>query len=319
MINIPIKNITTDFNDVKVHQGIGQMSNRLYIHLDVTTMCNYDCTYCCNRASFKDWQKPTPFNTIMKFLEDLERVKNEHNIPIFLMFTGGEPTYTIKYFSVMERARELLTHKDDRLILESNGSRPIEFYERYPTASLYPKNIPNVCHMFSIHPEHTSVDDLELYRKKLKVIIDKGYTVKVNLMMTQSPKYYDFLEMAYGMLKSYGIDVHPHYIYYKNDHNPIKYPQKFWDRFGELMKSSRVDYIQDGEELSDYQIFKQQRNIFKGWTCFHNNITLSLDGSISNQCFEISSIEEVFELMKGKKCPHNTCNCDGLLKIKKVK
>ena len=311
---IPIKEIHSDFNQVQIHQGIDHIKERIYIHLDLTTVCNYECSYCCNRASFKNWQKPGSFNTIMQFFEELEEVKNKYDIPIFLMFTGGEPTYAIKYFDIMERARELLTHKDDRLILESNGSRPIEFYERYPFLEIGDEK---VYHMFSIHPEYENRETVEAYSRKLNVLTKRGYKVKVNLMMMHSEKYYDFLEHAYGHLKAYGVEVHPHYIYHKDDHNPIKYPKKFWERFGTLMKSAKPTYDQDGEHYTDDQIFKENRNNFKGWTCYHNNITVSLDGSISNQCFDIDKIEDVFELMKGEKCPHNSCNCDGLLKIRK--
>ena len=325
---IPIKEIHSNFDKVKVHQGINHITDRIYIHLDVTTMCNYECSYCCNRAEFTNWQKAGSFDTITNFLDDLEEVKNKYDIPIFLMFTGGEPTLAIKYFKLIEAARKLLTHKDDRLILESNGSRKHQFFEKYPTIE-----DGKVYHMFSIHPEHISEDEnkdvklsnlvivnyLNDYISKLKIIIAKGYKVKVNLMMHHSERYYKFLEMAYSRLKDANINVHPHYIYFKDEFNPIKYPKRFWNRFGELMKSCEPNYDQDGEYFTDHQIFKEKRNNFKGWKCYHNNITVSLDGSISNQCFDIDSIEDVFLLMKGVECPHRTCNCDGLLKIRKEK
>lgn len=324
---IPIKEIVSDFDGVQIHQGIDHLKDRIYIHLDLTTMCNYDCSYCCNRAEYKHWQKPGSFNKIMEFFDDLEVSKNQHNIPIFLMFTGGEPTLAIKYFSIVDRARELLTHKDDRLILESNGSRNMEFFEKYPIIEN-----DNVYHMFSIHPEHITEDSdkstelsnilivnyLNNYIHKLKILIAKGYKVKVNLMMMHSERYYRFLEMAYTTLKYHDIEVHPHFIYHKSEYNPIKYPKKFWDRFGEILSNGRKDYEQDGKQYSDFEIFKEQRNVFTGWTCYHNNITVNIDGIISNQCFDIDSIDDVFQLMKGKTCTYKSCNCDGLLKIRKI-
>lgn len=312
-MNIPIKEVDI-MDGISIHQGIDHIKERIYIHLDVTTICNYKCSYCCNRDDVTYWQKPAITKNLMIFFDDLERVKNEHDIPIFLMFTGGEPTYAIKYFDLIERARELLTHPDDRLILESNGAKPLEFFMQYPVCDKT-----NVYHMFSVHPEYLNKDNFYEFVSKVKSIINKGYKVKVNLMMMHSEKYYDFMEYAYKLMKECDFDVHPHFIYFKDEHNPIKYPKKFWDRFGDLMNTAKPIFDQDGKHYTDYEIFKDKRNVFTGWKCYHNNITVSLNGTIANQCFTIDKIEDVFELMKGKICPHKSCNCDGLLKIRKEK
>jgi hypothetical protein len=77
--------------------------------------------------------------------------------------------------------------------------------------------------------------------------------------------------------------------------------------------------------LSDYEIFKNNLNEFKGWKCWQNNFEIDSFCKISDQCFNRSPIDiqenffkDIIEIQP-KICPHNFCSCDGLMKIHKEK
>lgn len=77
--------------------------------------------------------------------------------------------------------------------------------------------------------------------------------------------------------------------------------------------------------LSDYEIFKNNLNMFNGWNCWHNNFEIRSDCKISDQCFNRIPKDIEFNFFKNihkiepKICSHTFCSCDGLMKIHKEK
>ena len=75
--------------------------------------------------------------------------------------------------------------------------------------------------------------------------------------------------------------------------------------------------------FSDYEVFNNNLNQFKGWGCWHNNFEIKNDCKISDQCFNRESTNIPFDFFKNiteitpRICPHQYCSCDGLLKIHK--
>jgi len=93
--------------------GIGHKIQRLYVHWDITTACEYKCSYCYAREEYKDnWMRPGNWTKQQTVINELSK----STLPVFLGLLGGEPTYHHKYFDMVNKIETdiLSKHKDSR-------------------------------------------------------------------------------------------------------------------------------------------------------------------------------------------------------------
>ncbi len=302
--------------------GFGHMVNRLYIHWDITTMCEYKCSYCYARDEYKNkWMRPGNWTKQQKVIDELSK----STLPVFLGLLGGEPTSHHKYFEFVKQIEDkVIHHKDSRLYITTNGAKSNEFFDRHTYNS-------KLRFLWSFHIEY--MDDktnIENFVSNIRIISEKGFKSRVNVMLHPAKKYWKILKELIltldEMSKKYNIEIHPHFIY-STPHNPVKYSPEFYKEFKFVDKLLKKEYRffngNDYKDYSDIEIFENKLNQFKGWNCYNNNYEINLNCEINQFCFagkkpiepdffkNITSIKPVF-------CPHDFCSCDGLLKIKKV-
>lgn len=300
-------------------QGIDHLNERIYIQWDITTICQLDCSYCNAKSQYKNnWQVPGILKKQLQVIDELEK----STLPVFLVLLGGEPTLHHHIDKLInEISTRILKHKDSRLIITTNGLTKSEFFQNQPLSN------GKIYYLWSWHAEYMNIDSFNLFYKNIKIIEKKGYKGKINLMLHPAKKYWDFTKECYYKLATLeNISLHPQFIYFGNG-NDTNYSDDFYEYFNFLTSSERkeFEYKTKNEILlfSDYDIFKNNFNEFKGWKCWHNNFKIKNDCTIDDICFQEISKSIPFNFFKNitkiepKICPHNFCSCDGLLKIHK--
>lgn len=302
-------------------EGVDHYIQRLYVHWDITTLCEYKCSYCYARKQYgKKWGTPAIWNRQQHVINELSK----STLPVFLGLLGGEPTSHQRYFQLLDMLDEkVLTHDDSRLYITTNGAKSPEFFNKHKESN------GKIYMLWSLHPEYIGSEEFENFYNNIILMHNKGYKTKINLMLHPNMKYWAVTKERYERLNAldYAI-LHPHFIYggFSED---VEYSPDFYIYF-KFLENQRVkefqfstaeqDYI-----FSDYEIFSNGYNKFKGWNCWQNNFEIKSDGRISDQCFNMSSVDIPVDFFKdikeveSKICPHQFCSCDGLLKIHKEK
>lgn len=308
--------------------GLDHKIQRLYVHWDVSTQCNFSCSYCYAKKQYgNNWGEIDSWDNQRKVLAALKVSK----LPVFLGLLGGEPTLHPKFFELYERCHEAIsTHKDGRMYITTNGSKPLEFFEKIPYKQ-------NVYFLWSFHPEFISKyrdDDFDfgIILKNIQLMQDRGFKNKVNIMLTTDKKYWDVISrFSEEVEKIEGVELHPHFIYDGSMnstelHDYSKDFYKFFSRFENYNKEFVIERNGVKEFHNDYSIFKNGFNKFKGFDCYNNNYEINYDGKVMKFCFgEFDDLTKNIwffrniEKVEPKPCPFEECNCDGLLKIYKEK
>jgi len=300
-------------------QGLGHKVDRLYIHWDITTQCEYKCSYCYARKEYEDkWNRPGIWKKQLNVIDALK----ESTLPIFLGLLGGEPTSHYKYFELLDNLEQIiLVNNDSRLYITTNGNKTNEFFLKHKKVNK------QFYVLFSLHPEYVDDTTFNQFKNNIRIMLEKGYRVKVNVMLHPSKQYWGFLRTAILSLNTLDIEVHPHYIY-SDAHNSVLYSKDFYEFFEEAIKTKEPEFIFETDDdiylLTDQDIFKNKYNKFKDWNCWNNNYEIDLDCRINQFCFEdkkdiaLDYFKNISSIVS-KKCPHEYCSCDGLLKIKKEK
>jgi len=312
--------------DSKTFQGIDHKIQRLYIHWDITTKCNYNCNYCYAKLDYSkenNWQNESKIKDINNIITSLRF----STLPVFLGLLGGEPTESKNYFYILEEIQNkiLPRHKDNRLYITTNLNQDITYWEKHP-------KIKNTFILCSFHPEYfknLTEERIKLFIEKLEYL-NKYFKVKVNIML--DPKYDNITNewLKYLPNISKEIIIHPHIIY--PDGNPHNDLQKLYktslNKYQEIYKYMDKEYeyiINDKKEyLNDIEVFSKNLT-FKNWSCYQNNYEISFNGFVSSTCFpgtfsletNLMYFKKIKKILP-KKCPHDFCNCDGLLKCQKI-
>lgn len=302
--------------------GIDHYVQRLYVHWDVNTLCQYSCTYCYARKQYKsEWGKLGDWDKQQYIIDELSK----SSLPVFLGLLGGEPTLHHRYEELLDQILgKVIHHADSRLYITTNGHRSNEWFKKHR-----PSN-GKIYMLWSVHPEHVDEEQFKVLYKNILTMHDKGYKTKINLMLHPGRKFWEQTKKMYEELNKLDFAIlHPHFIYSGFDKD-VKYNKDFYKEFQFLENQREKEFVfTDAAEkeyiFSDYEIFSKRLNQFKGWKCWQNNYEIRNDNKVSDQCFDRKGMEIPVDFFKNiteikpKLCPHNYCSCDGLMKIKKEK
>ena len=296
---------------------------RNYIHWDVSTQCQLKCSYCYAIDEYgldKDWGKIDSW-TRQKLV--LRNIKNS-TLPVFLGLLGGEPTIHPQYTELVDMAYDAISqHEDGRLYITTNGLQTNEFFEKH-------KEYKNLYFLWSIHFEYVSESLIENIFKNIQICIDKGFRNKVNVMLHPDKKYWKQIHNIIDRLENMNVEIHPHFLYDNgNVHGLHNYPEDFYDEFIRFKDYDEYLVFESDNRITkynDYTIFNNKQTCFTGWDCWNNNYEINAFGKVQKICFnENDDLITNFNYFKNilkivpRSCPHNSCNCDGLLKIYKEK
>jgi MoaA/NifB/PqqE/SkfB family radical SAM enzyme len=298
---------------------------RLYVHWDVSTQCNFKCTYCYAMKEYGDeWGKIDKWFKQKLIINNIGR----STLPIFLGLLGGEPTLHPRYDELIDRCYSAIEkHKDGRLYVTTNGSRESKFFENH---KLYNR----MYFLFSFHPEYEGKygKDFETLVNNIIIARRRGFRCKVNVMLHNESKFWEKTHKFVDAIeKIEGLEIHPHFLYAEGDvHQLEEYNKQFYEEFERFKDYPEYFTFEDKHGVktifNDYNIFQREQTGFKGWDCWNNNYEISYDGIIHRVCFEdrVDAVKDIYFFKNIKKvcpviCPHNECNCDGLLKIYKEK
>lgn len=296
---------------------------RLYIHWDVSTQCNFKCSYCYAISDYgEDWGQLDSW-TRQKLV--IRNIANS-SLPVFLGLLGGEPTLHPQYEELLELSHHAISkHKDGRLYITTNGSQPTEWFENH----LFYEN---TYFLWSAHFEYEKHygENFQLILDNIKVMKNKGFRNKVNVMLHPNKKLWPKIHKFVDELEKLDVEIHPHFLYDEgNVHKLHHYPKEFYDefrRFEKYVKYLVFDGPDNCDVYNDYDVFNNNFTSFTGWDCWNNNYEINFKGKVTRFCFdEVDDLITNFNFfrdikeVKPKSCPHSTCNCDGLLKIYKEK
>ncbi len=307
-----------------IFSGIDHEIQRLYIHWDITTKCNYHCKYCYSWQDYEssnNWQKESDLNTIKKILKSIEL----SSLPVFLGLLGGEPTLSKYYNYIISYIQDkiLIKHNKNRLYITTNLSKSLSWWEKH-------LKIKNTFILASFHPEYfNNEDDINTFIEKL-LFLKNFFKIKLNIMLEPSRiEILNQLKKYLKKLKENKIIIHPHIIYPNG--SPFEDINKIYNNqlyiFKDFFKYQEPEYIYNNKKLTDYEVFQKKINTFKNWKCWQNNYEISINGKVQNLCRSIDYSDLTNNILffkkikeiKPIKCPHQWCSCDGLLKCKKVK
>ena len=333
--------------------GLDHLVNRLYIHWDLLSKCNYDCSYCYAKRFYKSINK-WGFYSNFDIQKHIIKCISYSKLPVFLGLQGGEPTIDKNFYEIINliNTQILNNHIDNRLYITSNISND---------KLLRLKTNNKTFILASFHPEFADAKHF------VNVIKDLNFKTRVNLMLINEPKYWDILHFVYNELKhtqSWGLNpiglntqdwgdpgfwnfklqIHPHFVY--TDHSRGKldnYSKEFYKEF-EYMRNDSKEFIIETKTwdnpingnskedvpqsfvMSDYEVFENDLHHFYGFKCYNNNHEIDFEGNTKVLCKETKvnlldnplyfrNLETINPII----CPHQNCNCDGLLKTLKIR
>lgn len=282
--------------------GIGHLINRLYIHWDLLTKCNFHCSYCYAKDWYtksNQWNLESPLARQKFIIKCIEKAQ----LPVFLGILGGEPTEDENLDLIIRMILKdiIPRHPDNRVYITTNLYNYVEF----------PQN-DKLFVLCSYHPEFRYAKRFVSNVKKIK------NKVRINLMLI--PGYENDLKFIFNELSDF--DIHPHFVY-KNHRSELIY--NVFDEFKEMRQKHR-EFVYDGKLFSDFELLEQNKNCYYNWLCYNNNYEISFDGNVKNLCLNSSKslyldpnfFAKISEI-DAMRCPHEFCNCDGLLKCFKIK
>lgn len=313
-----------DFSKRFKQYDFGHKKERLYIHWDITSKCNFNCSYCYAKRDYQpknEWGKLDSWNRQKLVLKSLDLAE----LPIFLGILGGEPTLHPNFFNLIDECNKIIQkNKNSRLYITTNGSTNVYKDMVYK---------PNNYFLWSIHLEHEKNygENFKKVFDNIKICIDKGFKNRVNFLMLPDEKYFPKIHFIFNELSKLNVEIHPHFLYFDpcEKTSLFNYSEKFYEEF-KYMKELEGYFTFENDtqfvKLNDFQIFHNKLNSFTGWDCYNNNYEINWNGDVVNLCKrqKESLITNPWFFKNIKKiepfkCPYKECNCDGLLKVLKVK
>ena len=299
------------------------VTQRLYVHWDVSTQCNFKCTYCYAMKDYgTEWGKLDTWPRQKLVINSIGRSQ----LPVFLGLLGGEPTLHPHYDELIHRCHDVISrHEQGRLYVVTNGSSPESFLKSH-------KFYDNMYFLFSFHTEYEGKygKDFKTLINNIKIAANRGFRCKVNIMLHHDERFWSKIhKFVDSVEKIPGIELHPHFLYADGDvHNVHEYNDKFYTEFIRFKDYPEYLTFEDSsgskEMFNDYTVFNDNKTNFKGWSCWNNNYEISYDGYVHKVCFPVRTnlvikpyyFKQMTEI-KPVICPHSQCGCDGLLKIYK--
>lgn len=281
---------------MKLIEISNDLEDYLYITYNLTTTCNFKCSYCWPEAHDGKYRFPD-IEIVSKNFSHLLSQYNKKNVRITL--SGGEPTLWPELGQFVKYLHD--NHKV-RITINTNGSRTLRWWQEYAD---YFDDIQISVHNEFVDIEHTKkVLDIIYNRqitmtaaqvlmdpsnwdksvKNVKSLVDHPTPWLVKLMTLTKPESGEIMEYSEDQL-----------LFLKNkiQKRPPKEYVDLMFKTGKIIEDDSVNgtmRFSDGniQILNIHDILKNKANRFKGWFCDIGKERLGIDpsGFLSGNCGE---------------------------------
>lgn len=245
-----------------------QFEHAIHVTLNLTWVCNYDCSYCYNKGkdiSVKDY---TPYEYILDFLQSVNR-KYPHKT-IYLYISGGEPTIYKDFDKLVKGIKETTNSK---IALVNNATQSLEWWGK------------NSKYFDSINLSyHTEFVDKEHYYNVCKTILENNKTSSVSALIMMNEPYFDeAYEFAQKLLKLEDVIVNikkirqhtytkEHADYMVKNNMFVSQAYKSCNSPRKKNKTFEIKYIlqeKDGvvSKIHINECILKDENVWTGWHC----------------------------------------------------
>ena len=295
--------------------------NYVYVDWDMSSRCNYACTYCSPAAHDGKYNFPSLENA--KLLVDKIASTYTDKFAVFNLF-GGEPTIWKEIPSFFEYAKSV--NKNNHVQLLTNGNKTKKWWLRNKD------NIDSV--VVSVHVAQVDIVDLVDKFNSCVGEFDIHFQICIDIeIFDKCISYYQYC--LKNLDKNIRLDYKPLRVRL-DDSKSMPYTDKQIDILKNLQKidgtkkhNHGVTMVDENNSVIDLQeLLLEQKNNFKDWACWIGidtlNITREGNVTIGSQCFPnfvLGSIHDMnFEIpMQPVKCKYDLCSCLTDLTTKKEK
>ncbi len=280
--------------------------DNLSIFLDINTICNLNCSYCCSRSD-KEWNKEISISKFETVLLSLKYSTLNLNIILF----GGEP---LLHPDIELFITKLKNHKKvDNIIILSNGLAKQELYQ-----------IPNIYYCLTLH--ELTATQTKIFQENLLGI--KNDKLKINIPL--NPKNAkSIIEMNTFIEMNQLSDNRIISLIYNSVTKSVYTKSEVKDFFLEIDLYSIDQKFNYGQEqtlsfmeyFNIHSILNPKLDIV---SCGMNEVNIDLKGNVVSDCLEINGNifknPFIFKNIKlGKQCQKETCiDCTGGITCPKI-
>ena len=328
-----------DFNmeDVLSH-GLLDISSVLKINWEITSHCNYNCSYCFGNAGMK--------NANFSSFEDLKKIVDKifsiNRKAYDILLIGGEPSVHPNFLDLLQYINNV--DKDISINIVTNGSKSIEYHKKLFDSIKNKKLLFNV----SIHLEHCRLNHLIDLIK-----LANEYNVFLVFSLMLHPEKFElieeFLSSFIELRKDFFFDISfrelrqaPNF-----DRNDERYTDKHynwidnanlrWESAVKNSKAKKIEYFSYLPHRGRYNIIKSGKIIrdidvdygisirkglksFNGFYCFagsnYINIHHNNRYSFAIQCPQYSNLGSFLDYDPNNHsicqiCRQYQCGCDS--------
>ena len=291
-----------------------------YIDWDLSTLCNYACSYCPERLH-DGLLKGPELDLALRFCERLVSHYRGLGRKTFFKFTGGEPTLYRGLVALLRKVKDLGSGAG----LNSNGSRAIAWWDQI---------VEYLDHVILTY--HIEFAGLDHFVSVVNLLMEREVTTHINVTMLPD-RFDECAEHAYALLsrcQGTSIALKPLTVDFREKLYPYTNSQK------EMMQKAmpppaKVNafrgamrlYYQDGtwQAVQPGELILLEQNHWCSWICNAGleSLAIRADGQVyraaCKQGGALGNLNDTeFSLPKTSvRCAKNTCSCIADIRIGK--
>lgn len=191
----------------------------IQINWDLTTRCNYRCSYCFIYGRGKTPPKKLPFSTLNQLKNAVDNIASLNRPWYDVHFSGGEPTIHPHMIDLIYMLHEKLQDRLNHITIISNGSRNENVYEKLVEIS---KSIYLILGI-SIHTDHVDMAHILELIEKLSNRVNLSFGLMFNPAKREEVHLIYDIMCEYRKKFPFGMSID---ILRDDDHVDTRYTQE---------------------------------------------------------------------------------------------
>lgn len=321
-------------DDVVTH-GLLDVESVLKVNWELTPHCNYKCSYCFGNAGMKN----SSFSTLDQLKNVVDKLMSLNKKYYNILLIGGEPTIHPQFLNLLKYFNSL--DKNISMIIVSNGSRPISYFEELFNSISNKELLLNI----SVHLEHADLEhikDIIKLGNKFNKFIVLSFMIHPEKMDKAEKFLNEFTNLrneAYFDISFRELREPP--MFDRNDKRYTEYHYKWIDNarklWANVVKKSKVKpikynsgipefgyNIKNGNEIInnlkiDYGIsIRNNLKNFKGFYCLSGSNFIYINSDFTYKagiCPQLTNLGNILNddniKIKMEICNQYQCGCDS--------